>query len=370
MDHIMDQIIIPIEYNENIDLQISINNIEVDHTINGNTIQINHNIVVGVNLLKITSFTSATIKITDFILNKVSSRQTLYLAFSENNNKHCTTWLTENDNSLIIPFGNPLAWWLSECAKKIPNTVYGTNLYDQYNIHYPESVPVSDKFPRLIRDFMHYNLGFHIYKKDALPMHNKLIPYVKVDVEYDEQALFREFEHNIKLLENNYFKPKQNAYNTRDTEPMKLWQVAMAVTTVATTSWKETIVYSKEDFPLFHQLLHKITAIGGVRIIHVIIGTVAPESYVAPHVDDFYKHQQLYTNTYGCSQFFIPIGWKPGNYFKFNDVGLVPYDQGALIVNNSDFMHGSINASDTVRFTIGIVCEFTNDNILKLIDIA
>ena len=119
--------------------------------------------------------------------------------------------------------------------------------------------------------------------------------------------------------------------------------------------------------PLLHALLDDITAIGGIRIMHAFIGQVRPNSYVAQHVDDFYRRNTLYANADGCSQFFIPIGWTTGNYFKFNDIGLVPYEQGALIVNNSEFTHGSINASNVVRFTIGIVCEFTNDNICNFI---
>jgi hypothetical protein len=199
------------------------------------------------------------------------------------------------------------------------------------------------------------------------PLHNKKIPYLHVKLEYDETLLFQEFSKNVELLNNNYYKPKQNEYNSQEIEKLKLWQVAMAVPTVVDGKWKENLLYSQEDFPLLYDLLERITAIGGIRIIHVFVGQVHPESYVAPHVDDFYRYDPIYMNTSGCSQFFIPIGWKSGNYFKFADVGVIPYNQGALLVNNSEFMHGSVNASDSVRFTIGVLCEFTDDSIVNLL---
>ena len=222
-----------------------------------------------------------------------------------------------------------------------------------------------------MQDFMKHNLGFHLVSKNEYdrPLHNKKIPYLNVDIDYDENLLFNEFLKNVELLNNNYYKPKQNEYNSQEIEKLELWQVAMAVPTVEAqdSSWKENILYSQEDFPLFYNLLERITAIGGIRIIHAFIGQVKPYSYVAPHVDDFSRRDAKYLNTGGCAQFFIPIGWKSGNYYKFADIGLIPYDQGALLSSNGEFMHGSVNASDSVRFTIGILCEFTDDSIVNLL---
>ena len=374
----MEQILIPFECDQQVDHNsfiLTLNNSLIPYQIENNNIIINIEINAGVNLLTIKLINAKenfVLKIKDFILNKVSARQTLYLAFCQIESKNVnTTWLTNRDNVITIPFGNPISWWLSECSKKIANDLYGTNLYEQFELFYPESIEIDTKFPRLMQDFMKHNLGFHLVSKNEYdrPLHNKKIPYLNVDLDYDENLLFNEFLKNVELLNNNYYKPKQNEYNSQEIEKLELWQVAMAVPTVEAqdSSWKENILYSQEDFPLFYNLLERITAIGGIRIIHAFIGQVKPYSYVAPHVDDFSRRDAKYLNTGGCAQFFIPIGWKSGNYYKFADIGLIPYDQGALLSSTGEFMHGSVNASDSVRFTIGILCEFTDDSIVNLL---
>lgn len=375
----MEQILIPFECDKPVDHHsfiLTLNNSLISYQIENNNIIINTEINAGVILLTIKLINTKenfVLKIKDFILNKVSSRQTLYLAFSQLEGKNfCTTWLTDRDNIITIPFGNPMSWWLSECAKKIPNMSYGTNLYDQYNIFYPKSIEIDSGFPRIMQDFMKHNLGFHIVAKTEYenPLHNKKIPYLRVDLDYDEDALFDEFSRNIDLLESDDYTPKQNEYNKGEVEKLDLWQISMAVRTNKTKNnigWKDTIIYKKEQFPLFYRLLEQITDIGGVRIVQAFIGQVKPHSYVAPHVDDLYKHRDEFINTGGCSQLFIPIKWKKGNYYKFADIGLIPYDQGALLSSNGEFMHGSVNASDNIRFTIGILCEFTDDSIVNLL---
>lgn len=374
----MEQILIPFKCDQPVDHHsfiLTLNNSLISYQIENNDIIINTEIGIGINSLTIKLINAKenfVLKIKDFILNKVSARQTLYLAFCQIESKNVnTTWLTNRDNIITIPFGNPISWWLSECSKKIPNTYYGTNLYEKFELFYPESIEIDNKFPRLMQDFMKHNLGFHVVAKTEYdhPLHNKKIPYLNIDLDYDENLLFKEFLKNVELLNNNYYKPKQNEYNSQEIEKLELWRVAMAVPTVESqdSSWKENILYSQEDFPLFYDLLERITAIGGVRIVHAFIGQVKPYSYVAPHVDDFSRRDARYLNTGGCAQFFIPIGWKPGNYYKFADVGLIPCDQGALLSSNGDFMHGSVNTSDGVRFTIGILCEFIDDSIVNLL---
>ena len=105
-----------------------------------------------------------------------------------------------------------------------------------------------------------------------------------------------------------------------------------------------------------------------IKVLHAFIGAVDPGSYVAPHCDDFYKNVDSYKNTAGVAQFFIPIGWQSGNVFKFANVGNIPTNNGAFLVNNSDYMHGSINQSDSTRYTIGVYCEFTKENLRDLTD--
>ncbi len=358
----MDKIIIIFESQDKPKFNISINGTLVSYEFNNNQILIDYEALFGINLLDIRLTVGTQVILTDLILNGVSTRQTLYLAYYENPNTN-STWLTEQHPNLIIPFGNPMSWWLCECAKKIPNKYYGTNLYEKFDIFYSESIQANASYPKLLQDFMRYSFGFHVNEKNNPILHNKSLPWVKINLDYNEQQLFQEFHSNLELLENNYYRPKQNQFNKKESENLEMWKVAMAI---HRDEDKAITEFREEELPYFSKLITKIESMG-IEIIHAFIGTVYSNSYVAPHTDDFYKNTDLYSGTSGCSQFFIPIGWKNNNYFKFDNVGFLPYQQGAFLVNNSDFMHGSINNSDAVRFTIGIYCRFTEENIQTLI---
>jgi len=359
----MDKIIITFDAEDTPNFDISLNSKPINFQIDSNNIIIDHSVLFGLNLLEITLLQGSEVILTDLTLNGVSNRQTLYLSYYENPDTS-STWITEQHPTLVVPFGNPMSWWLAECAKKIPNTYYGSNLYEKFDIFYGRSISIDETFPRLLQDFMKYNFGFHVNEKNNEILHNKSLPWVKINLEYDEQRLLEEFLSNIELLENNYYTPKQNRYAKHKKDPdLALWEVAMAI---HSDQDKSIIEFQEQDLPHFFKLIHQIESMG-IEIIHAFIGTVYPNSYVAPHADDFYKNSSQYEGTPGCSQFFIPVGWKDNNYFKFDNVGFLPYEQGAYLVNNSDFMHGSINNSDAVRFTIGIYCRFTEENIQTLI---
>ena len=52
--------------------------------------------------------------------------------------------------------------------------------------------------------------------------------------------------------------------------------------------------------------------------------------------------------------------WTHESYFKLDGVGHLPTDS-AFVINNTDFLHGTINPTNNVRYILGICCEF-NDN--------
>ena len=55
----------------------------------------------------------------------------------------------------------------------------------------------------------------------------------------------------------------------------------------------------------------------------------------------------------GCGQLYIPVNFKAGNYFKFNNIGLLPLT-GPMLINTQQFTHALINNSNEYRFAIGI----------------
>ena len=93
------------------------------------------------------------------------------------------------------------------------------------------------------------------------------------------------------------------------------------------------------------------------------MGILAPGKFIPPHADNFYFSKKTgmllaaeQTARYmGCSQVYIPINFKVGNFFKMTNVGLLPLDQGPLVVNNHNYSHALINDSNEYRFAIAIV---------------
>lgn len=371
----MDKIIITFDAQDTLKFNILINDVLVSYQLINNQIIIEHDILFGLNLLKIKLIQGSKVILTDLNLNGVSNEHTLYLTYYENPNTN-STWLTEASPDLIIPFGNPMSWWLCECARKIPNTYYGTNLYEKFDIFYSKAIQANTSYPKLLQDFMRYTVGFHVNEKNKPMLHNKTLPWIKINLDYNEQQLLEEFHSNEKLLENKYFRPGIGQFNTKESEkafidkyllkPHKTFPNLKVIFEHNTTKDKAIPEFQEQDLPHFFKLIKQIESMG-IEIIMSYISTVYPNSYVAPHVDDFYKRIDLYSETSGCSQFAIPIGWKDNNYFKFDNVGFLPYEQGAFLINNSDFTHASINNSDAVRFTIGIYCRFTEENIQTLI---
>lgn len=370
----MDKIVLTFEsLVPQVNLLVKLNNVKIDYLAQTNTITINNIIQSGINSLSLELLDDIedAIKLVEVTINSVNLRQTMYLAYSNhaNGDNFCNTWLTNSVRQLILPFGNPVSHWLAECYKKLPNKSYGTNLYEKYDIYYPQSIKIKETFPKLMQDFMQYDFGFALIDRSMPTKGNTLVPWMPIKFEYDESALFEEFNNNIDLIKNNYYEPKQNQYNSKESKNIVNWIVAMAVhsDTSRSTNLTNGLVeeFERERLPLFYNVLDRIRAMD-IKILHAFIGVVESGSYVAPHCDDFYKHEPLYKDTAGVAQFFIPIGWQPGNLFKFNNVGFIPWENGPYLVNNSDYMHGSINDTPYTRFTIGVYCEFTNSNIQDL----
>lgn len=319
-----------------------------DISVTESEIVIDHQLLFGFHKLAITVDTA--IKILDVIVDGVSVKNTLFLGYSDNG---LTTEI--QSGTWYLPFGNPVSEWIANCAKKIPNGSYGTDLYQNYEIFYPDSIRLDQKYPKILRDFFEYNFDFHLYKKTTNPLHAVDVPYVGLNLPYNETALLNEFTKNLHLIEQHAYKPKQ----VQPGQP-KPWQVAMVIYPGSTTP-----TVDEKQFPEFFKLLRSID---GIEIGWVFIGALVSGSYVLPHVDDLYAYESSVKDCYGCCQIYIPIGWKPGNYFKFHNTGLVPYDQGAILANTTNFSHASVNDSDSIRYTIGIICKFKNTEFLKYVN--
>lgn len=350
------------------DVSIEIDNTAVDYNFNdSNTITFDWDLDFGIHFIKIHNLNPATLKIVDLFYNNDSLRHLLYLAYlNKDGEKVDSTWVKQDDGALTIPIGYPLGWWFSKCSTLLSNGDIGIDLYKKYQIFYPESIEIPKSYSTFMQEFFKYDFDFTVIPKEDItnPLHSLTVPYVKVNLDYDEELLFKEFDSKQDLLFNGNYSPSQKKYNAQ-------WKLSMCVpmsleNQTNVKGWKETFIYEPDDFPLLYQLLEQISDLGDVHIYHAWVGSVEPGSRVDPHRDDLSNTRpELGYDVGGLCQLFIPIGWKEGNYYKFGSVGLIDYKQGPILSNNHTYVHGSINESDSVRYTITIQCKFTGNNILN-----
>jgi len=322
----------------------------------------------GIHFLKILNKSQGLVKLLDMQIDNDSVRHLLYLAYLNKNNKKIdSTWVKKDDGALTVPFGYPLGWWYSKCSTMFDNGCIGDNLYSKFEVYYPESVSIpTPTYSKFLQDFFKYDFDFTVVplKEFETPLHNKTVPYVRANLEYDQDKLFDEFDSKQDTLFDGNYSASQAKYNAH-------WKLSMCVPMTkennsTLTSWENRYIYQPEQFPYLYQLLEQISALGDVYIYHVFVGSVAPGARVDPHRDDISNSSPyLGYDVGGLCQIFVPIGWKPGNYYKFGSVGLIDYDQGAIVSNNHEYVHASVNESDAVRYTIGIHCKFTGNNILN-----
>lgn len=346
-------------------LEVYLNKIPVPFTVKDNIIIIETELDHGVNFVKLkllSEFNGESLKMTAFYLNESISRHTLFLTYAEVAGvKTSSTWLGFYPE-ITIPFGNPMSWWICECSQKIKYKDFSTNVYQDYEIFYPESLTISNEFPRMMRDWFRYNFKIHVYRKDDLKDFetNRRIPYFKINFDYDNEGLYQELHNNIEAIvhKKRTHKERQDTYNQKDGETLTAYQ---SVWTVYDTvlpcdrgdnlwAWKQTSVPTPEQFPKFHQLLEQITN-KGIKIAFVFISQTDGHSFVAPH-----GHQE----DYGFYQLTFPLGWTNDSYFKIDGVGLLPTDS-AFVINSSDYLHGTVNPTDKTRYVIGVCCEFQGD---------
>ena len=331
-----------------------INNDQQQYSVVDSVIVINAELTFGLHTLVLRHKNTSknfNLEFTSVIVNGADIRQTIYLSYTWfGDQRKNTTVMDEQCQSWYLPFGNPVSWWLTECARNIKSGHYGNNLEDNATVCYPEVTILNDRYPTVVRDFFRYNFGFHT-NSNVYPFHDDTIPYVRLpNLKYNESALFDELMDSQHLFLNSKYTPSQNNYKLDDGKSEKSvpWKI------IRSSLGSER---DEQPFPNFNKLVNQIEA-DGVEIGVSFLAALYPESYVVPHLDDYYNMADFLSDQTGCCKIWIPIGWKPGNYFKFDRVGLIDYTKGAHLINSNNFMHSSVNDSDTVRFTVGFNCKF------------
>lgn len=319
------------------------------HKVDGNTITFDTELGNGFHLLELHNLTNSTIQLIDVEVDGVSLLHTLYMTFAlDRVDKRQTTILNNNDKALYVPFINPISQWISTCAEKVPYSLMAGDLYNKYDVYFPESIEIPDTYPKLVRDFFMYNSDFHIHpkKKDAFACTD--VPYsVASGIKYVEEELLTEFMFNLSYMQEVARLPKQSEYNNSKL-PWKV--VDLMINESRSADLDSLLTVNREKLPHLYQFL---TQFKTENIAHAFIGILAPGEYISPHCDTYEEYKHV-NGLVGCTQIYIPINFKKGNFFKMNKVGLVPVGSPTLI-NTYNFSHSLINDSDEYRFALAVV---------------
>lgn len=334
-------------------LSLTIDNKPVDFVVSKNIIVIEESLDSGLHELKLVLLApSKKLSITEVEHDGICARQTIYFSFLEYNgikDQPATTLWAENQ-TWIYRFGLPFNWWYCNLLEKIYPGDLGKNLFDLYDIYWPENFEVGEHYPKMLQDFFKYNHDFTICHK--LDRNIKNIPYQRIDSITVPDLVKQEILHNDKyIIDTGNQSPRaQQKYNLEEFNTQNLWTVAN-ITDVYSTHRPDRL--DPKVLPNLYNWINNL----GLDIELACIAVLTPGSFVYPHVDIRSKNFVQDQKYRGCTEIYLPVNWDKGNYFKLMNVGILPLEEGPCIINQQDHAHALVNKSDQTRFSILIVCD-------------
>lgn len=354
--------LLEIKYQSNtkdFELEIFLGSDPVNYKKTDDSIIIETSIPHGFHLLKIKLSkyqVGDLVTLTSAKLDNIDFRHTFYATFTLVGKKQ-TTCLSSEHDCLCIPFMNPLVWWITTCLEKLPSKYFGGRLYDEMVIYYPESVQLTDH-SATVKDYFLFNKDFTVHPKYSLEQayYRHDVPYLVLGdlIQYNEQEIVNELFNNYDFLKSQI----KEYYGQKDTDDT-INQGTQFISLYDNIQSQKDSYDAENDFMLdknkFPKTLEFFKQLPVRKVFHSMLGILEPGQVIRPHVDKYSGYEEFMGKYGGCSQIYVPLNFKPGNYFKMTNVGLVPTDQGAVLINNHDFTHSVINDSDECRFAILIV---------------
>lgn len=321
------------------DLKCLVNNQDVSYNVSNNSIMIESNIDFGIHQLAIQlTNVGQRLCICDVKVDQCSVRMMLYLSYvsvpgAEPLQPATTIWST--DQTWILPFANPISFWIGLVYSKIDNGLFGKNLYDTYYIFYPTKITVPDQFPKLVKSFFEHDFDFVVIPKNTSV---KNIPMLPCTIDIKSELLHDAFLESVQQRDWLIARAStitQTTYNEKE-----YWDPA--------TSWSRINLYGRGSDCLGHlPMIKKLIDSLNVKISSVIMGILPPGGSIAPHVD-----HGAHTNQSDL-YLYLPLNWPAGNYFKINGVGIISNGQPHYI-NIGKYAHALINDSNEYRTILGI----------------
>jgi hypothetical protein len=343
-------------------LEICIDNKPIQYTISENKISADVDFL-GLAMLTVKSLNDSKIKIANLYIDKVCIRQFLFLSWVEKDQQKiqpCTE-LWEPELTWNLPISNPLCLLINIANEKFETGDLGTNLYEKYDIFYPESIQVESYYPNIVKDFFKYNFDFYAHKRipqDQLYANLKT-PYFCLDFEFDASGVHKELLDNYDyLLGEEFIKPFQLGYNQDDQgenfDSRANWRTVYPyVPRPSRKNAIEDFALDKNKLPLLYQLYKSLPT---DNIYHSYVSVMPPKSFIAPHIDirkDLVPH--------GCTQMYFSLNPSDDHFFKINSVGMVPLINKVVVINNQKYTHAVVNQSSEPRFVIGCFADVSRE---------
>ena len=327
-------------------LYISINNQPVEYLLTNHTIEIAIDLDMGIHQLSVRLHDGSRLTIDDVIINHSGVRQTLYLSYIKTSTGQFlqpATVLWDKTQEWILPFGNPVSFWLTLVNSKVPAGELGSDLFEKYNIQYPCKIKLQIPCLPLVKDFFEHNFDFFFKPKEDL----HLLSQRKINLDmslYDVQSVVNEIEKNWQYISTNQRIPAQEQYNSKELPTGSArW---MHIQLIQDGNWTTHI----HTLPLLQDLIQKLPV---SNIKKSFLNILPPGAIIAPHIDNVMSNaNQL--GQFGCNTLYIPLSWPSGNYFKFATGGLIDSDSPWMI-NTGDHTHALINQSDQNRLVLTLM---------------
>jgi hypothetical protein len=329
-----------------------INEIEVPYQLTESCILIDTELDFGLYMLRIKLLSEGRIRFNNITVNGVGIRQFLYLSWLDTNGikSQPATEIWNTNQIWYAPFSNPMSLLISTASEKFESAELGTNLYEKYNIYYPEAVNVDASFPQLIKDFFKNNFDFHVYPKllDIDPFHKHSIPFFNFNFQYNFNNLYTELTNQKEYLLSQQVIPAQRKYNSLDVRdnPDTNWCTVFTYPYLNKAQSVTDFVLDKDQLPELYKFYCSLPI---KNIYGSFLGLLPPGGYLSPHKDPIDNRTPG-----GCSQWYFSVNAQEGNFLKIHKVGLLPFINNPVVFNNQDFTHAAVNQSNEPRWVVSI----------------
>jgi hypothetical protein len=341
------------------DFSLLIDEQPIDFEIVNDQLIVEVDLTIGVHLLKLCSRSNKRIGFVDVQLNRSSVRHGLYLSYLETASKKiqpCTeVW--EPSQTWVLPFANPISYWIQCMSDNVPQHMFGQDLQKNYNISYPsKKINIPDTFSNVVKDFFAYDFDFFVAPAQQTNLRNQAVIPLNLDLT-NADNIIKEYQ-SVKHLfykTNSFTKNQsQNQYNTLESKHWKPgdWYYAALY---SFDKDEKTYKYNlpKDSVPIIWE---QINQWGIQDYVRVNIICLEPGGYAAPHKDPSIRLETGNDNYDGCCQLYIPLNIPDGNYIKLAGVGIIDTSR-ANAINITDILHCAVNHSSQPRYVLAIRCN-------------